>query len=205
MSNKNNIKVLMRVATLSATAHQNQDRKSGGNYIRHPLAVAALIEQEWLTLQNASVAICHDILEDVPEMLEQAAKEMALTFGGAFEEVLTNWSVDPNQQLKLLLAACKSPRNLERGLPFGEAVTDGVLELTVDWPRAGHPEDDPKDKVSKKKYEVERIQNLSLDAAAVTKADKTFNSRHPIPGRDPIKEAEKYQRYFDAVDERMGA
>ena len=80
-----------------------------------------------------------------------------------------------------------------------------MLELTVDWPRAGHPEDDPKDKVSKKKYEVERIQNLSLDAAAVTKADKTFNSRHPIPGRDPIKEAEKYQRYFDAVDERMGA
>ena len=39
----------------------------------------------------------------------------------------------------------------------------------------------------------------------VTKADKTFNSRHPIPGRDPVKESAKYQRYFDAVDERMGA
>ena len=204
-SEKNNMQVLMRVAALSATAHQNQDRKSGGNYIRHPLAVAALIEQDWATLENTSVAICHDILEDVPEMLEEAAREMALTFGGAFNEVRSNWSVDPNQQLKLLLAACKSPTNLEEGLAFGETVTNGVLELTVDWPRAGHPEDDPKDKVSKKQYEVERIQNLSMDAAAVTKADKTFNSRHPIPGRDPVKEAEKYQRYFDAVDARMGA
>jgi hypothetical protein len=88
-------------------------------------------------------------------------------------------------------------------LAFGETVTNGVLELTVDWPRVGHPEDDPKDKVSKKLYEVERIENLSMDAAAVTKADKKFNSRHPIPGRDPVKEAAKYQRYFDAVDKRM--
>ena len=193
----------MRVAALSATAHQNQNRKSGGNYVRHPLAVAALIEQQWLTTENMSVAICHDILEDVPDMLEEAAREMALTFGGAFDEVRSNWSAEPNQQLKLLLAACKSPTNLQEGLAFGETVTNGVLELTVDWPRVGHPEDDPKDKVSKKLYEVERIENLSMDAAAVTKADKKFNSRHPIPGRDPVKEAAKYQRYFDAVDKRM--
>ena len=53
----------------------------------------------------------------------------------------------------------------EEGLPFGETVTNGVLELTVVWPRPNHPEDDPKDKVSKKQYEVERIQNLSMDAA----------------------------------------
>ena len=202
-SENNNTLVLMRVAALSATAHQNQNRKSGGNYVRHPLAVAALIEQQWLTTENMSVAICHDILEDVPDMLEEAAREMALTFGGAFDEVRSNWSADPNQQLKLLLAACKSPTNLQEGLAFGETVTNGVLELTVDWPRVGHPEDDPKDKVSKKLYEVERIENLSMDAAAVTKADKKFNSRHPIPGRDPVKEAAKYQRYFDAVDKRM--
>lgn len=202
-SENNNTLVLMRVAALSATAHQNQNRKSGGNYVRHPLAVAALIEQQWLTTENMSVAICHDILEDVPDMLEEAAREMALTFGGAFDEVRSNWSADPNQQLKLLLAACKSPTNLDEGLAFGETVTNGVLELTVDWPRVGHPEDDPKDKASKKLYEVERVANLSMDAAAVTKADKTFNSRHPIPGRDPVKEAAKYQRYFDAVDQRM--
>lgn len=202
-SENNNTLVLMRVAALSATAHQNQNRKSGGNYVRHPLAVAALIEQQWLTTENMSVAICHDILEDVPDMLEEAAREMALTFGGAFDEVRSNWPADPNQQLKLLLAACKSPTNLDEGLAFGETVTNGVLELTVDWPRVGHPEDDPKDKASKKLYEVERVQNLSMDAAAVTKADKIFNSRHPIPGRDPVKEAAKYQRYFDAVDQRM--
>ena len=203
--NRNNMQVLMIVAALSATAHQNQNRKSGGNYIRHPLAVAALIEQEWMTLENTSVAICHDILEDVPEMLEEAAREMALTFRGAFDEVLSNWPADSNQQLKLLLAACKSPSNLSEGLEFGETVTNGVLELTVVWPRPDHPEDDPKDKVSKKQYEVERIQNLSMDAASVTKADKTFNSRHPIPGRDPVKELAKYQRYFDAVDKRMNS
>ena len=190
---------------MSATAHQNQNRKSGGNYVRHPLAVAALIEQQWLTTENMSVAICHDILEDVPDMLEEAAREMALTFGGAFDEAhsLVCKTADSYRQLQLLLAACKSPTNLNEGLAFGETVTKGVLELTVDWPRVGHPEDDPKDKVSKKLYEVERIENLSMDAAAVTKADKKFNSRHPIPGRNPVKEAAKYQRYFDAVDKRM--
>ena len=203
--------VLMRVATMSATAHKNQDRKNGGNYVRHPLAVAALIEPQWATLENMCVAICHDVLEDVLDMLEETAKEMAMTFGGAFDEAhslicdLICESADANRHLKLLLAACKSPTDLFYGLEFGETVTNGVLELTVDWPRVGHPEDDPKDKVSKKLYEVERVQNLSMDAAAVTKADKKFNSRHPIPGRDPVKESAKYQRYFDAVDKRMNS
>ena len=206
-SENENMMVMMRVAAMSATAHQNQNRKSGGNYVRHPLAVAALIEQQWLTLENMCVAICHDILEDVPDMLGEAAREMALTFGGAFDEAhsLIYETADSYQHLQLLLAACKSPTNLNEGLEFGETVTNGVLELTVDWPRVGHPEDDPKDKVSKKQYEVERIQNLTMDAAAVTKADKKFNSRHPIPGRDPVKESAKYQRYFDAVDARMNS
>ena len=151
------------------------------------------------------MALCHDVLEDVSDMLESTAKEMSMTFGGAFSEVLTNWSTDSNKQLTLLLAACKSPTDLSGGLEFGESVTKGVLELTVVWPRPDHPDDDPKDKDSKKRYEVERIANISTDAAAVTKADKTFNSRHPIPGRDPVKQAAKYQRYFDAVDARMNS
>ena len=202
-----NMMVLMRVATMSATAHKNQDRKNGGNYVRHPLAVAALIEPQWATLENMCVAICHDIIEDVRDMLEETAKEMAMTFGGAFNYALSFMKDADNveEQLKLLLAACKSPTSLTEGLYFGDNVISGVLELTADWPRVGHPEDDPKDKVSKKQYEVERIQNLSMDAAAVTKADKKFNSRHPIPGRDPAKESAQYQRYFDAVDARMNS
>ena len=207
MSNENqeDMMVLMRVATVAATAHQNQNRKNGGNYVRHPIAVSALIEPEWATLEHMSVALCHDVLEDVSDMLESTAKEMSMTFGGAFSEVLSNWSTDSNKQLTLLLAACKSPTDLSGGLEFGESVTNGVLELTVVWPRPDHPDDDPKDKDSKKRYEVERIANISTDAAAVTKADKTFNSRHPIPGRDPVKQAAKYQRYFDAVDARMNS
>ena len=200
-----NMMVLMRVATMSATAHKNQDRKNGGNYVRHPLAVAALIEPQWATLENMCVAICHDILEDVLDMLAETAKEMAMTFGGAFNNVHSNWQTDNIYNFSMLLAACKSPSNWTDGTEFADTVTNGVLELTVDWPRVGHPEDDPKDKVSKKQYEVERIENLSMDAAAVTKADKKFNSRHPIPGRDPVKESAKYQRYFDAVDARMNS
>ena len=43
MSNENqeDMMVLMRVATVAATAHQNQNRKNGGNYVRHPIAVSA--------------------------------------------------------------------------------------------------------------------------------------------------------------------
>lgn len=197
--------ILLRVATMSATAHKNQERENGGNYVRHPLAVAALIEPQWATLENMCVAICHDILEDVEDMLEEAAKEMAITFGGAFNDVLSNWQTDNVYNFRMLLAACKSPNNWVDGTEFAETVTNGVLELTVVWPRPDHPDDDPKDRVSRKQHEVERIQHLSMEAAAVTKADKTFNSRYLIPGRDPAKEAEKYRRYFDAVDKRMNS
>ena len=198
--NKNMITTLMLVATLAATAHKHQDRKNGGNYIRHPLAVAALIDAAWMNLTNVCVAICHDVLEDVPHMLVETAEEMATTFGGGFITALeaVKATSDYNEQLTYLLAACN-----ENDYEWAEEVVSGVLALTVVWPRPDHPEDDPKDKVAKKAWEVERIATLPLDAAAVTKADKTFNSRHPIPGRDPAKEAAKYQRYFDAVDRRM--
>lgn len=201
MNNETKImRVLMLVATLAATAHKHQDRKNGGNYIRHPLAVAALIETSWINLTNMCVAICHDVLEDVPHMLTETAEEMATTFGGRFttalEAVLS--TDDYNEQLTYLLAACN-----EWDYAWADEVVSGILELTVVWPRPDHPEDDASDKTAKKAWEVERIQSLSLNAAAVTKADKTFNSRHPIPGRDPAKEAAKYSRYFDAVDLRM--
>ena len=185
------------VAWVASLAHKDQQRKTGGAYIMHPLGVSCLIDPAWSKLDNMCVAVCHDVLEDVPHMLDYAKEELD-KYGFRIAEPEPWDFLSPKGKLSHLLAVCRNGN-----MRWARSITSKVMELTVVWPRPDHPEDDPKDKVAKKAWEVERIQNLSMDAASVTKADKTFNSLNPIPGRDPVKEAAKYQRYFDAVDARM--
>lgn len=186
------------VAWVASLAHKDQQRKNGGAYILHPLGVACLIDPEWSQLDNMCVAACHDVLEDVPHMLDYVKDEL-VKYGFGITNEEEPWEIlSPKGKLTHLLATCRNG-----DVSWARSITSKVMELTVVWPRPDHPEDDPKDKVAKKAWEVERIQSLSMDAASVTKADKTFNSLNPIPGRDPVKEAAKYQRYFDAVDARM--
>ena len=205
MSNESeNMQVLMRVAAMAAVAHKNQNRKDGGNYIRHPLGVAALIEPQYATLENMCAAICHDILEDVPEELDATLEEMKLTFGEGFrindEEP---WDyLSSKGKLTHLLAAC-----LNGDMRSARSITRKVMELTVVWPQPDSPswENPEEEKVAKNAWKIERLSGLSKDGLAIAKADKTFNMRHPIPGRDPAEEAEKCQKYLDRVDELMAS
>ena len=186
------------VAWVASLAHKDQQRKSGGAYIMHPLGVACLIDPKWSKLDNMCVAACHDVLEDVPHMLDYAKEELT-KYGFGIDAETEPWDfLSPKGKLTHLLAICRNGN-----MRWARSITNKVMELTVVWPRPDHPEDDPKDKVAKKAWEVEKIQHLSMDAASVTKADKTFNSLNPIPGRDPVEEAKLYQRLFDAVDARM--
>ena len=64
------------VAWVASLAHKDQQRKNGGAYIMHPLGVACLIDPEWSQLDNMCVAACHDVLEDVPHMLDYVKEEL---------------------------------------------------------------------------------------------------------------------------------
>ena len=64
------------VAWVASLAHKDQQRKTGGAYIMHPLGVSCLIDPAWSKLDNMCVAVCHDVLEDVPHMLDYAKEEL---------------------------------------------------------------------------------------------------------------------------------
>jgi len=192
----NEMKVYAKVAWIASIAHQDQRRKSGIAYVEHPLAVANLIDDKHANLSNMCAAALHDVLEDVADKLDNTANEVAKYF--EYDPKIVHAQNEPADKLTELLIFA----NTEGGRDWAQGVVDTVLELTVVWPRPGH-DDDPKDKKAKKAYEAERIADISRHAASVTKADKTFNCRNPIPGRDPAVEEAKYQRYFDAVDARL--
>ena len=49
-----------------ALAHQGQTRKSGGDYIWHPVAVAEILAEIQLDKESLIAAILHDVVEDTP-------------------------------------------------------------------------------------------------------------------------------------------
>jgi|FLYL01.1.fsa_nt_gi GTP pyrophosphokinase len=67
---------LLRRAYLKArAAHTGQRRKSGEDYITHPLAVAAILAQYGLDAATLAAALLHDTVEDTPVTLEEIVAE----------------------------------------------------------------------------------------------------------------------------------
>ena len=63
-------------ATLyGAKAHQGQKRKSGEDYIHHPIAVAKLLGEMRMDSRTIIAAILHDVVEDTEITLQQLGEE----------------------------------------------------------------------------------------------------------------------------------
>ena len=58
----------------SAEAHKGQKRKSGEDYIYHPIAVARLLGEMRMDSRTIIAAILHDVVEDTDTSLEQLAE-----------------------------------------------------------------------------------------------------------------------------------
>ena len=71
---------------VGAQAHKGQRRKSGENYINHPLAVACILADLHLDCATISAAILHDTVEDtaltVAELTEEFGPEVAALVSG---------------------------------------------------------------------------------------------------------------------------
>ena len=110
--------------------HQGQKRKSGEDYIIHPMAVADLIVDMGMDAQTVQAAFLHDVLEDTDctreEMEEQFGKEVVELVEGVTKLDKINFSSKQQAQAenlrKMLLAI--SPKNLP-------ASTGALMRLCV--------------------------------------------------------------------------
>ena len=60
-----------KAVRLAASAHKGQVDKGGTDYIRHPLAVASMLEDS----RDRIAAVLHDVVEDTKVTLEELARE----------------------------------------------------------------------------------------------------------------------------------
>jgi len=199
--------LMMLVSWVMQMTQSYQRRKNDDNmpYSIHPQMVASNIPlylSEMGNLRARLAAICHDIVEDcVPA-------DLARTFE-YWNDHLPHYAIDAKpsgnvrDDLYVLLQRCVEVS----GYPPVEAekIISAVEELSVPEEMTGVYE--LGDKKAKKAWEAspERMQNMSDEALMVMWADKSYNLRSPIPGRDPVKEQLKYGRLFFNIQSEMNA
>lgn len=72
--NKKQVKQIIAAFEFGAEAHQGQTRKSGGDYIWHPVAVAEILAEIQLDQESLIAAILHDVIEDTRYSQEEIAE-----------------------------------------------------------------------------------------------------------------------------------
>ena len=66
---------IYRATIYGAEAHKGQKRKSGEDYIHHPIAVARILGEMRMDSRTIIAAILHDVVEDTDITLQQLSQE----------------------------------------------------------------------------------------------------------------------------------
>jgi GTP pyrophosphokinase len=67
--------LLLRAFDVANKAHEGQLRKSGEEYITHPVAVSAILADLGLNLTTVVASLLHDTIEDTPYSLDELRKD----------------------------------------------------------------------------------------------------------------------------------
>ena len=67
--------LLLRAFDVANQAHRGQLRKSGEEYITHPVAVSAILADLGLNLTTVVASLLHDTIEDTPYSIEEMRKD----------------------------------------------------------------------------------------------------------------------------------
>ncbi|GAB6069099.1 bifunctional GTP diphosphokinase/guanosine-3',5'-bis pyrophosphate 3'-pyrophosphohydrolase [Thiomicrorhabdus hydrogeniphila] len=78
------VELIQSAYEFGALAHQGQTRKSGGDYIWHPVAVAEILAEIQLDKESLIAAILHDVVEDTPYTKEDIVER----FGESVAEIV---------------------------------------------------------------------------------------------------------------------
>lgn len=82
--NEEQLEQIKSAFEFGALAHQGQTRKSGEDYIWHPVAVSAILAEIQLDKESLIAAILHDVIEDTP----YSKQDIADRFGDSVAEIV---------------------------------------------------------------------------------------------------------------------
>ena len=99
-----NMDMISRAYDVADEMHRNQLRKSGEEYLIHPVAVAEILADLGMDSETIAAGLLHDVIEDTPYTLEQMEKE----FGKEVAEL-----VDGVTKLSALKFESKEERQAE--------------------------------------------------------------------------------------------
>ena len=99
-----NMELISRAYDVADEMHRNQLRKSGEEYIIHPVAVAEILAELGMDSETIAAGLLHDVIEDTPYTLEQMQKD----FGNEVAEL-----VDGVTKLSALKFESKEERQAE--------------------------------------------------------------------------------------------
>ncbi len=112
------VALVLRAYETGAEAHEGQTRRTGEDYIYHPLAVASILAGMRMDYQTVAAAILHDTIEDTPVTQEQIAGEFGKDVANLVDGVTkldkmkfrTRQEADAESFRKLLLAMSQDLR-----------------------------------------------------------------------------------------------
>ena len=81
---KAEVALLQRAFEVAERAHQGQTRRSGDDYITHPLSVTQILADLGLTPPTLAAALLHDTVEDTDYSLEDLRRD----FGGEIAQLV---------------------------------------------------------------------------------------------------------------------
>lgn len=112
------VAMVLRAYELGARAHAGQKRRSGEDYITHPVAVAAILAEMRMDHETVVAAILHDTMEDTSvtraDLVEQFGENVAALVEGVTKidkmRFRTRKEADAESFRKLLLAMSRDLR-----------------------------------------------------------------------------------------------
>ncbi len=100
------LKLVEDAYLFAATAHQGQKRRSGEDYISHPLSVAAILAELQMDAVTIAAAILHDVVEDTSASLDTIrdifGEEIALLVDGVTKLSRLEYKTKEEQQAETL-------------------------------------------------------------------------------------------------------
>ncbi len=78
---ENDVKVLTKAALYAEQYHKGQKRKSGEDYIMHPISVGMVLMSWSMDVNSIVAGILHDLIEDTPVTYEDIVKEFGEDVG----------------------------------------------------------------------------------------------------------------------------
>lgn len=81
------IKIIYKALYKASLLHKNMKRKSGEDYITHPIAVSSLLANYGLDAFTLTAALLHDTVEDTTYTLEECEKEFGYKIASLVDDV----------------------------------------------------------------------------------------------------------------------